>query len=80
VSGLLPHVIEHAISSKSVPFSSQSFGVVTLILLVVLLLEREVLQVSRFQPARRIALSAVSVPLLEALALTIAARLALLIH
>lgn len=80
MSGVLPHVIQHAVSSKSVSLSSQSFGVVTLTLLVVLLLEREALRVGRFQPARLIALSAVSVPLLLALALTIAARLALLIH
>jgi hypothetical protein len=84
VSGLLPHVIQHAVSSKSVYLSSQSFGLVTLTLLVVLLLdlllEREALRVGRFQPARRIALSAFSVPLLMAFALTIAARIALLIH
>lgn len=80
MSGLLPHVIRHAISSTSVYTTSQSFGVVTLALLIVLLLEREALRVARFQPARLIGLSAVSAPLLVAVVLTIVARLALLIH
>jgi hypothetical protein len=80
VSGLLPHVIRDAVTSKSVFGASQSFGLVTLTLLIVVLLEREALRALRVSRARLIGLSVASVPLLVAVALTIAARLDLVIH
>jgi hypothetical protein len=79
VSGLLPHVIRHTVTSKSVFVASESFGVVALTLLVVLLLERETLRIARAAPTRRMDLLVFSVPLLIAVALTIAARVARLI-
>ncbi len=80
MSGLLPRVIRHAVISRSVFGASESFGVVALTLLVVLLIERELLQVARTDGTRRTGLSIFSLPLFVAVALTIAARLALLIH
>ena len=80
VSGLLPRVIERAVTSKSVLVASQSFGVVALTLVVVFIVEHEVLRVARTDRARRTGLSVFAVPLLVAVALTIAARLALFIH
>jgi hypothetical protein len=79
VSGLLPHVIRHAVTGKSVLLASQSFGVVALVLVVFLLLEREAVRVTRVGRARLIPLF-FSVPLLVAVALTIAARVDLLIQ
>lgn len=79
MTALLPHVISHAVKGKTVFAASQSFGVVTLTLLVVLLVEREALRVARAQPARVVGLSIVCAPLLIAVMLTIVARLALLI-
>ena len=80
MSGLLPRVIQHAVTSKSVLLASESFGMVALILVLVLLIEREVLRVARTDRARRTGLSVFSVPLLVAVALTITARLAHFIH
>ena len=80
MSGLLPRVIWHAVTSKSVSSASQSFGVVALTLVVVLLVEREMLRAARTDRGRRTGLSVFAVPLLVAVALTIAARLALFIH
>jgi hypothetical protein len=80
VSDLLPHTIRHAVAHQSVFAASQSFGVVALVLLVALLVEREALRVARFDRARRVAFSICSASLLVTLALTIAARLATLAH
>lgn len=80
MSDLLPRVIWHAVTSKSVSLASQSFGVVALTLVVVLLVEREVLRAARTDRARRTGITVFALPLLVAVALTIAARLALFIH
>jgi len=66
VSGLLPEVIRHAIGSRSLYGASESFGVVTLVLLVLVLLEREALRVAAARPQRLAALSAVAAPLFVA--------------
>lgn len=79
MTALLPHVISHAVTAKTVFGASQSFAVVTLTLLVVLLIEREALRAVRVQSARVVALSIVCAPLLIAVTLTIVARLVLLI-
>jgi hypothetical protein len=80
MSGLLPHVVQHADSARSVLSASQSFGVVTLVLLVVLLIEREALRMAGAHPARVKALTVACVPLLVAVALTLVARVALIIQ
>lgn len=79
MTGLLPQLLHHVVAGKTVFSASQSFGVVTLVLLVVLLLEREVLRIARAQPARLKALSIAAVPLLVAVALTIWARLTIIL-
>ena len=79
MSGLLPPLVQHAVAGKTVFSASQSLGIVTLVLLVVLLLEREVLRIAQAQPARLKALSIAALPLLVAVALTIWARLAIIL-
>jgi hypothetical protein len=79
VSGLLPEVIRHAIGSRSLYGASESFGVVTLVLLVLVLLEREALRVAAARPPRLAALSAIAAPLFVAAMLTIALRIAALL-
>lgn len=80
MSGLLPTLAQHEVASKTVFSASQSFGVVALVLLVFLLIERDVLRIARANPARRKALSIAIVPLLVAVALTIWARVAIVIQ
>ena len=80
MTDLLPHIVRHAVTAKSVNAASQSFGVIALVLLVVLLLEVEAIRVLRRGSGRLVVISAVSAPLLVAVFLTIAARTALLLH
>lgn len=80
MSDLLPHVLRHAVAHKSVFAASQSFGVVALALLVALMIEREVLRVAGVSRFRQIGFSICSAALLATVALTIAARLGVLIH
>jgi len=80
MTGLLPDRIRDAIANTSVFAASKSFGVVALSLLVMLLLERETLRMAGFQRGRLLALTVVSAPLLIAVALTIVARFAIVIH
>ena len=79
MSGLLPATVREAIESQSVYSASESFGIVGFILLVVLLLEGEVLRVVRAAPARVTTLSALTVPLLLAVMLTIIFRVTALL-
>lgn len=79
MTGLLPQVIRDAIESQSVYAASESFGIVALVLLVVLLLELEMLRVVRAAPDRGTVLSAVAVPLLLAVMLTILLRVTALL-
>ena len=80
MSDLLPHVLRHAVADRSVYAASQSFAVVALTLLIALMLEHEALLLARVSRARKVAFSICSAPLLVVVALTIAARLAVLIH
>jgi hypothetical protein len=80
VTSLLPHTLWDGVAHKTVSLASQSFGVVTLTLLVALLLEREALRVARASPSRLIGLSVCAGPLLVVVTLTIAARISLLVH
>ena len=74
MTGLLPEVVRDAIEGQSVYSASESFGIVALVLLVVLLLEQEVLRVVRAAPVRATVLSALTVPLLIAVMATIVLR------
>jgi hypothetical protein len=80
VSGLLPYVVRHSVAHKSIFAASQSFGVVTLVLLVVLLLEYEALGLAGASRSRQLVFAICSAPLLAAFALTILARFVILIH
>jgi len=79
VTALLPEVVREAIEGQSLQSASESFGLVTLVLLVVLLLEYEVLRTARPARARMIALSAVIGPLSVVVFITIVARIAALV-
>jgi len=75
VTGLLPDVIHDGIQSKTIYAASESFGVVALVLLVVLLLELEAL--ARDAPVAHphsVVAQAMALPLLIALMLTIFLR------
>ncbi|MDP8909470.1 MAG: hypothetical protein M3N47_10230 [Chloroflexota bacterium] len=80
MTSLLPQVVRDAIESRSLYDASESFGIVTFVLLVVLLLEQELLRVARTAPVRAAVLTAVSVPLLLAVVLTIVLRVTSLRH
>jgi hypothetical protein len=80
LSDLLPHLLRQTIATRTVFSASESFGVVTFVVLVVLLIEAEALRVAHAARGRHVTLTVVSVPLLVALALTIVARLSLIIH
>ena len=79
MTALLPEVVREAIEGQSLQSASESFGLVTLVLLVVLLLEYEVLRTARPARARMIALSAVIGPLSVVVFITIVARIAALV-
>lgn len=74
MTGLLPEVIREAVRNESLYSASESFGVVAFVLLVVLLLEQEALRVMRTAPDRAAVLSALVLPLLIAVMLTIILR------
>jgi hypothetical protein len=76
VTGLLPQIVEDAVRSESVFSASETFGVVALVVLVVLMIEHEAVRVARASPARMRALSAVIAPLLLVVMLTVAVRIA----
>lgn len=80
MSDFLPHVLRHAVAQKSVFAASQSFGVVALALLVALMVEREALRTGGFRRTRQVAFSICSAVLLVTVALTIIARIAVLVH
>ena len=79
MTGLLPPVVRQAIEDQSVYAASETFGVVALIVLVVLLLEWEALRVTRASSGRATVLSAVVVPLLLAVMLTVVLRVTALL-
>lgn len=79
MNSLLPEVVRDEIVGRSLYSASESFGVVALILLVVLLLELEALRVLRTAPARATMVSALVIPLLLAVMLTIVLRVTALI-
>lgn len=74
MTALLPDVVRDAIQSQSVYSASESFGVVTLALLIILLLELEALRVTHHSRERTPALQAVTGPVLLAVVLSIVVR------
>lgn len=74
MNSLLPEVVRDEIVGRSLYSASESYGVVALILLVALLLELEALRVLRTAPARATIVSALAIPLLLAVMLTIILR------
>lgn len=76
MTGLLPDTIREAVQSRGDYPASESFGLVTLVVLGVVLIEREILRLVRASPARMAALFAAAVPLTVAVALTIGVRIA----
>lgn len=79
MTGLLPPVVRQAIEDQSVYAASESFGIVALIVLVVLLLEWEALRVTHGSSGRATVLGAVVVPLLLAVMLTVVLRVTALL-
>jgi hypothetical protein len=75
VTGLLPQALRDEIVSRGDFGASESFGVVTLILLIVILVEHEVLRVAAPAKARMAPLFAAAVALSCAVALTIGVRI-----
>lgn len=79
MTGLLPEIVRDAVTGRSLYAASESFGIVALVLLVVLLLELEALRVLRTAPARASVVSALVAPLLIAVMLTIVLRVTALL-
>lgn len=80
MTGLLPDVVHDAIQRQSIYSSSESFGVVALVLLVVLMLELEALRVTRRPHDESVVVQAMALPLLVAVMLTIFLRVTGLLH
>jgi hypothetical protein len=76
LTGLLPQAIRDAIADRGDHAASQSFGVVTLVVLCLVLLEREVLALAWGSRVRLGALFAVAASLTVAVGLTIGVRVA----
>jgi hypothetical protein len=79
VTGLLPDAVRHAVDARSRIAAADSFGVVAVVLLLVLLVETEVLRVVRARSERQVALLALVAPLLVAAGLTMIVRVVVLI-
>ena len=75
MTGLWPDSLADAITSRSVFAASESFGIVALVLLLLLLLEWDLLAVSRRSPSRVRAVSAVASSLIVVVLLTTGLRL-----
>lgn len=75
MSGLLPDVIRHAVQSRSIYGASQSFGLVALILLIVLLIEWQILDLRGRGRLQVRAVFALLLPLFVVVAGTVAVRI-----
>lgn len=80
MTGLLPHVVAHAVERRSVYGASTSYGLIALVLLLVLLAEWDAIGSLARLPRRSLMFAAVTIPLAVAASLTIITRVALLIH
>ncbi len=79
MTGLLPEIVRDAVEGKSLYGASTSFGVVSLAVVVLMMIESEALRVAKPHSTTARALSAVALPLLVAVVLTIGARVAALL-
>ena len=75
MSGLLPDAVRDAIARSGELGASESFGVVTLVVLIVVLVEHEVLRLAAPSRARMAPFFISAVVLTCAVGLTIAARI-----
>ena len=80
MTGLLPDPVRNAVIAHSTYSASQTFGVVALVVLVLLLIERQALAFTTPSKRTRTALLAFAVPLFFAVALTIAARVEVVVQ
>ncbi len=78
MTSLLPDVIRDAISSESIYHASESYGVVALVLLLVMLLHRDIAGASGEPALRQTTRSAFITPLVLVVLLTIGLRVAAL--
>jgi hypothetical protein len=75
MTSLLPQAIQHTVEDRGTDAASQSFGVVVLVALLLLLTELHAQQVARASRAQRAILAAISAPLLVVFFAVAAARL-----
>jgi hypothetical protein len=80
LTGLLPEPIRTAVTEVSTNASSTSFTLAAFIVVVALLLEHDLLLLSRKPRVKRGALTALAIPLGLAVTITLVARIALLAH
>jgi hypothetical protein len=76
LTGLLPHAIRDAIAARGDYGASEAFGVVTLVVLVFVLVEREILRLGHASRDQMAMLFAVAATLTLAVALTVGVRIA----
>lgn len=74
MTGLLPEIVREGLDGRSLFEASESFGVVTLLLLVVVLIELEALRMTGRPISETAVLAALAVPLALAVMLTIFLR------
>ena len=75
MNGLLSPVVDHAVRTKTVSGASQSFGALALVVLMLVLIEWEVVRLMQGRTDHWSQLTAVAVPLVGVVSLTILARL-----
>lgn len=75
MTALLPEIVRDAIQDRSLYSASESFGVVALVLLLVLLLQVEAQRVARRGRDQTVVLEALAWPVLLAVVLTIVRRI-----
>ena len=80
MSALLPDVVRDAIEAKSTYAATESYGVVALVLLIVVMVVRELLRARESEAGTVAALSAAVPPLCIVVLLAVAVRMALLIE
>jgi|tagenome__1003787_1003787.scaffolds.fasta_scaffold19257135_2 hypothetical protein len=76
MTGLLPDAVRDAVQAGSDRTASESFGLVALVLLMIILIYREVLRAAGTRPAQALAFGALAMPLVVAGLLTIGYRVA----
>jgi hypothetical protein len=76
VTGLLPDAVREAVQAESVASASETFGVVALVVLLILLVEHEALRAGEGASARMTMVSAAMLPLLLTVTVMIGARVA----